>query len=300
MATTIVEDVVEGSGLEWTSDGLYYVRAMKIRGIPREPASSFLWRACQPSILASPADAAKLPEIGKQHPTIPSMICESFRVDPIPKNRDDANCKMYYRNSLWWTVRVNGVLQRENTRFGIDGTLLGVNHIDNKPDEYVPKKDEANSIWDSAVAPRMIPGSLLEFEVIRSVGAWGTVFDQQKQFQGKLNSAKFQGEDAHLWACTNLAGRPLGLLGQAAYWVYNYQFQHCGFAREFGGKTLQDSYDPVLIWTFRNTDKPPNINPYSGGFPGSTQGNGWKQVRIDGEADFNKLEIPAVFNGKKL
>jgi hypothetical protein len=303
-----IEDLIEGSSYQRTPDGIYYVRPVLVHNLATDPASTLLARA-----------VAALPEgcrFGDLHPGNGTMIVERQQVGPYLRSKTQALAKIYYRDLLSCRIRINGQLTQEITRYDKNGEILSVKYKGGTAADTEPTGDQVET--DFAELPLLVPGSIVEFEEVRDAYSnfpsnpatqRGTPLDLQLKYQGRTNSATWQGQPPDTWMCLSIEGQAFGELltsGTAPnltfkwLWVYRYVFQFIGFRRHSvtGGTNNQGivkTFNPLIWFTRRDTRKPPaDVNPKLGSYPTKKVGNGWKEVALQGQADFNALYLPYI------
>jgi hypothetical protein len=303
-----IEDLIEGSSYQRTPDGVYYVRSVLVHDLNPDPASTLLSRA----EAALPAGC----RFGDLHPGNNAMIVERQQVGPYLRSKTQALARIYYRDLLSCRIRINGQLTQEITRYDKDGEILSVKYKAGTAADTVPTGDQIET--DFAELPLLVPGSIVEFEYVADAFSnfappnatqRGTPLDLQVKYQGRTNSAAWQGHPADTWLCMSIEGQAFGERLESGtapnltfkwWWVYRYVFQFIGFRRHSvtGGTNNQGivkTFNPLIWFTRRDTRKPPaDVNPKAGTYPTKKAGNGWKEVTLQGSADFNALSLPYI------
>lgn len=299
-----VTDLVQGASCQITPDGVYYVRPLLVTGLDKtatdlDNAKFMLYAMAQ-------VDSAKQCGFGRPHPSIPGLVVEKLTAGSYLDAKDKALVTAYYRDIGNIRVRINGTLTREATRFDNSGTLLSVNYDAAHTEQSYDATGKNTGVVDYAQVPLLVPGMTVEYDFcalasVRSTDfATGNPFKTGVSILSKINSAPWQGQPKHTWACIQTSGTPMGYFAPNGdstslvnpYWLYKLAFEFVGF------KSSQaiNTFDPVLIYTRYQTNRPPaGINPKQGGFPGNLSGNGWRQIVSQIEYDFNTLKLPDLW-----
>jgi hypothetical protein len=276
MAITIKEDIIEHSGLRFNAiEGAVLQRRFSVTNIPTTNPSGMHWRAMA-AVIAKGKGAAP----GNNHPDNSSLIAVDYSTEPLARAKDKAWVLVGYRDK-GPRVRINGNLLRENTKFDADGKPLKVVYT-----PPAPKGSKGLELPEVSELPVFIASATVEFEWLTPDKPAALI----KKYLSRINAGPWMGSPKHSWLCTSANIRALcmdnGLPG-----VYQVSM---GFAwRGASGPLGLDSWDTVLIYIDPHLRRmPPDIDPRKEGWPERSEGNGWKRVRLLGEADFKDLNLP--------
>jgi hypothetical protein len=218
--------------------------------------------------------ATGVPVYGETHPDAPDIVCR--RITPKPwagKSRTDAKVICEYRApdfgaAVSPVIRINGLTRDVPTNFAYDGKPI-------KP-EYFPAGGGTLSGIATVIAPQAF--IVLEYELL---------LPQKPSvltYLNKINSSQFQIGGKWMWWCSEL---------DIEKELYRGQF-HCHFVFQFNEKT----WIKPAVYTDPITGYPPDdIEPNPDYTITGTVGGrgGWRNVPVNGEANFNALNLPLAF-----
>lgn len=285
MPVTVKENIIRGSGLRVTAEGVGMSRVFEVYGLDKTPENDIHYRA----YLAINTLAGQA--LGGFDAGVPGMIATSLSFDPRMNATDSVVATIGYQ-STYLNISFDGVTMQESTKLDRAMKPIAVWYDPAlAAGDPMPLNQPANGVLpETANVSILRPGAVLVFERIQLTNPYLHV----RNFLGRMNSDDFQGAHPRQWLCTSITGRSSVVFGTIAYWVARYSFEFRGPLDEQNAATRQ-TWNPIVVWQdpkVRHSHV--NIDPSIGLGAGRDDGNGWLRPNIYPEAPFNEMNFPVV------
>jgi hypothetical protein len=293
MAITVTEDLIRGSGMRITLDGATDERVFLVEGLPQADPDFVR------GIAVGEVRNQKGVWIGTQHRGDPDLLVTNITTTPFGGNsREKMFVNAEYRPIGAVTVRINGNVVRDTTRFDVDGEVLKVRYVSNI--QQRPFYGDTNQGDEELKEePILLPGLTLEFDRAELEDP----SNKSILYPGSINDFDWQGQQSDQWLCTDISSIATFIANEIPLWRVHYAFQFIGNGNN---DNVLNTYNPVLFYVDRHTRRPPaDVDPKADGFTGfmssnaqlgKVYGNGWKMYQIYRELDFDELDLPQVFD----
>lgn len=218
---------------------------------------------------------------GSVHPADSRMVADEFDAKPFLNSTTQVKIYVTYHPIDWSSVVVpritfTGTSREVLTNYAADGSVIKVNYkpgATTDPGAHVSDGDGITTVVGQVIRNKKF--GILEIERVEYASPRPMLV-----YIDKMNSATFWGQPKYTWAVNNI------VISKLAY------------VSGFNVKYLIE-YDPqthIKTATYRDEitgtiPKDINTNPD----PLATSGNGWRNSKVNGEANFTGLGLPDDF-----